>query len=204
MFENDNNPDNLRIKKLKGEQVVIKTFSDAHIEAFLNFKPKNVYRWRLHTTITLLIDTGTRIDEVLSMKIGDIDMEQLMINIRGKGSKERFAPISLEMRKILYLYENRQRFKVGELLFPTRNGTKMNYHNFLRDFKSHCNDLGITNARTSPHGLRHYFAQNHLRLGGDFYRLSRILWHTSITTTQIYLRSMGLNLSVKHISSFRR
>ena len=81
-FENDHNPENLRIKKFKGEQVIIKTFSDNHIEAFLNFKPKDKYRWRLHTTITLLIDTGTRIDEVLSMKINDIDMEQLMINIR--------------------------------------------------------------------------------------------------------------------------
>ena len=68
----------------------------------------------------------------------------------------------------------------------------MNYHNLLRDFKMHCKALGITDARISPHGLRHYFAQHYLRRGGDLYRLSRILGHTNIATTQIYLRSMGI------------
>ncbi len=42
-YENEHNPENLRIKKLKSEQVVIKTFSDAHIRAFLRFKPKDQY-----------------------------------------------------------------------------------------------------------------------------------------------------------------
>ncbi len=156
-YENGHNPENLRIKKLKGEQVVIKTFSDAHIGAFLDLKPKGQYDWRIYATVCLLIDSGCRIDEVLSMRTDCVDMEQLMINIRGKGSKERFVPISLEMRKILYLYMNRQRFKVGQLLFPTRTGLKMNYHNFLRDFKLLCKDLGVEGARTSPHGLRHYY-----------------------------------------------
>lgn len=189
--ENGHNPDNLRIKKLKGEQVVIKTFSDAHIASLLSFKPKERYERRLHTTVALLIDSGTRIDEILSLTVRNVDLEQLYITIRGKGSKERIMPISLEMRKILYVYLNKHRLKVGDLLFPTKTGTKMNYHNFLRDFKLHCDALGIKDARISPHGLRHYFAQHYLRRGGDLYRLSRILGHTNIATTQIYLRSMG-------------
>ena len=192
LYENGHNPENLRIKKLRGELFVIKTFTDAHIKAFINFKPKDKYQWRIYTTIALLIDTGCRIDEILSLTTKKVDMEQLLITIRGKGNKERFVPISLEMRKILFLYMNRQRFKVGDLMFPTKSGTKMIYQNFLRDFKLHCTDLGITDARTSPHGLRHYFAQNYLRMGGDLYRLSRILGHTNIATTQIYLRSMGI------------
>jgi integrase/recombinase XerD len=192
-YENGHNPENLRIKKLKSEQVVIKTFSDAHIKAFLKFKPKDGYQWRMHAIISLLTDSGARIDEVLSLKLNKVDLDQMMISIRGKGNKERYVPISVEMRKILYVYITRQRFKCpGDLLFPTKNGTKMNYHNFLRDFKMHCDNLGIKNARTSPHGLRHYFAQNYLRMGGDIYRLSRILGHTNIATTQIYLRSMGI------------
>lgn len=191
-FENEYNPENLRIKKLKSEQTIIKTFTDKHIKAFLNFKPKTKYEWRNHALICLLIDSGARIDEILSMKTDSVDMEQLMINITGKGNKSRFVPISLEMRKIIYLYMNRQRFKLGSLLFPTKNGTKQIYQNFLRDFKMHCKDLGISEVRTSPHGFRHYFAQNYLRMGGDLYRLSRILGHTNIATTQIYLRSMGI------------
>ena len=78
-FENGCNPENLRIKKLKGEQVVIKTFTDAHIASLLSFKPKEQYQWRLHAIIALLIDSGTRIDEILSMTIKNVDLEQLYI-----------------------------------------------------------------------------------------------------------------------------
>lgn len=191
-FENNHNPENLRIKKLRGEQVIIKTFSDAHIRALASYKPKELYQWRLHSIIMLLIDSGARIDEILSMTESSINIEQLHINIKGKGSKERFVPISIELRKVMYVYMTRKRIKVGSLLFPTKNGTKVGYHNFLRDFKIHCKDLGIENVRISPHGLRHYFAQHYLRQGGDLYRLSRILGHTNIATTQIYLRSMNI------------
>jgi integrase/recombinase XerD len=192
-FENEYNPDNLRIKKLKGEQVVIKTFSDAHIRTLASYKPKDLYQWRMHSIVMLLIDSGARIDEILSMKLNDINLEQLHINIRGKGNKERFVPISIEMRKIMHVYLTRKKIKCpGDLLFPTKNGTKIGYHNFLRDFKMHCKDLGIENVRISPHGLRHYFAQNYLRMGGDLYRLARILGHTNIATTSIYLRSMNI------------
>lgn len=192
-FENDYNPENHRIKKLKGEQVVIKTFSDAHIRSLANYKPKDGYQWRLHTICSLLIDSGARIDEILSMRDSSVNLEQLHINIRGKGSKERFVPISIEMRKVLHVYLTRKKIKsVGDLLFPTKYGTKIGYHNFLRDFKMHCDSLGIKNVRISPHGLRHYFAQNYLRMGGDLYRLARILGHTNIATTAIYLRSMGI------------
>lgn len=192
-FENDCNPENHRIKKMRGEQVIIKTFSDAHVRSLANHQPKDEYQWRMHAICSLLIDSGARIDEILSMRLTSVNLEQLHINIRGKGGKERFVPISIEMRKVLHVYLSRKKIKCpGDLLFPTKHGTKVGYHNFLRDFKMHCHELGIKDVRTSPHGLRHYFAQNYLIMGGDLYRLARILGHANIATTQIYLRSMGI------------
>ena len=61
-----------------------------------------------------------------------------------------------------------------------------------RDVTRPCRRLRITAARVNPHALRHCFAVSYIRNGGDIYRLSRILGHASIATTQLYLRSMGL------------
>lgn len=181
----------LKIKQLKTKQAVIKTFSDKHIQALLAFRPKGKYQWRLHTMVCLLIDTGARIDEVLSLR--EVDLDNLLIQIHGKGDKERIIPISVEMRKIMFAFQSKHKLNLySQYFFPTNTGTKVGYHNFLREFKKLCKKLGIEGVRTSPHGLRHYFAQNYLRSGGDIYRLSRILGHSSISVTAIYLRSMGV------------
>lgn len=111
--------------------------------------------------------------------------------MRGKGNKERLLPISIEMRKVLWVYLSRHRFKLGDYLFPTRDGGKLEYHNTLRDLKELCSRLGIEGVRLSPHGFRHFFSVTFMRRGGNIYRLTRLLGHTSVKTTEIYLQSMG-------------
>jgi len=64
--------------------------------------------------------------------------------------------------------------------------------NAQRDFKVLCERLGIAGVRTSFHTLRHTFAVNYLKAGGNLYYLQRILGHSSITTTEKYLRSLGI------------
>ena len=77
-------------------------------------------------------------------------------------------------------------------LFSTRTGTQVSKNNVQRDFKVLAAKLGITGVRVSPHTLRHTFAVNFLTSGGDIYLLSRILGHTSVKTTEVYLRSLGV------------
>jgi integrase/recombinase XerD len=67
----------------------------------------------------------------------------------------------------------------------------MNHRNLYRDVVMLCHSIGIS-TRVHPHAFRHCFAVTYIRRGGDIYRLSRILGHASISTTQIYLRSMGI------------
>jgi integrase/recombinase XerD len=74
----------------------------------------------------------------------------------------------------------------------TNDGRQWSRRNAYRDLTRLCRSLGITTARVNPHAFRHCFAVTYVRNGGDIYRLSRILGHTSISTTQLYLRSMGL------------
>lgn len=65
--------------------------------------------------------------------------------------------------------------------------------NFQRDFKVVCERLTIEGVRCSPHTLRHTFALNYLRAGGNLFYLSKILGHTSIKTTERYLQSVGVS-----------
>jgi site-specific recombinase XerD len=68
-----------------------------------------------------------------------------------------------------------------------------------------CAAMGITGEHVHPHALRHAFACSYIRQGGDIYRLSRILGHCSISTTQLYLRSMGVeHLAEGHLSPLAR
>jgi integrase/recombinase XerD len=182
----------LRIKQLPKPQTVIKVFTERHVQALIRFRPKDQYEWRLYALICLLIDTGARIDEALTARVSNADLDQLIIKVRGKGNKERLLPISIELRKILWVYITRHRFKVGDYLFPTRDGNKLEYHNVLRGIKEMCANLGIEGVRLSPHGFRHFFSCNYMRRGGEIYRLSRLLGHTSVRTTEIYLQSMGV------------
>jgi integrase/recombinase XerD len=191
----------VRVKLLHAPRHPRVIFSDADVRAILKSPPRNAARARLLTLLTLLVETGVRIDEALGLRIGDCDLDALALTVLGKGSKKRRVPISIDLRKVLWRHlRARERAKVpGELVFATRSGLRVSLCNTQRDIKILCDELGIKGPRRSPHTFRHYFAVSYIRAGGDIYRLSRILGHTSVKTTEIYLRSMGLDaLSERH------
>jgi site-specific recombinase XerD len=164
--------------------------SEKTVLRLANFKPKGKGQHRTHTILSLLIDSGMRIDEALGAKLADVDLEQSLIKITGKGSKVRIVPISFEMRKRLFLWIKKRGDNPSPYLFPTSTYNRMEYHNYRRDLKVILDKLGIT-ERVHPHAFRHFFAISFLRNGGDLFRLSKILGHGSIQVTQIYLESMG-------------
>ena len=128
----------------------------------------------------------------------DVNWDTLSLRVKGKGNKHRLIPFSHELRKILFRYasDGRRSKSMGtpstSILFGTKYNTQLTTRNFLRDFKILGKELGITGVRFSPHTLRHTFAVNYLRRGGNLEFLRRILGHSSILTTQKYLRSLGV------------
>lgn len=183
-----------KLPKLKLEQTVFRVFNEGHIKMILRYQPKEYYDHRLWATLCLLLDTGLRISETLSLKNEDVRIDQQMLIVKGKGRKERYVPISSEMRRILFRFiKHRERLQInGGNLFPTMSGHPVSVRNFQRDMKIFCRKLGITGVRVSPHTLRHSYAIWYLVNGGDLYTLSRTLGHSSIAVTEIYLRSMGI------------
>ena len=179
----------LRIKLLPNPNRALETFSNADVRLILAFRPKSAFQLRTWTLVLLLTDTGIRIDEALGLERSKVDLDALTITVLGKGNKERVVPISQEFRKHLFRHLSKTE---GRYAFCSRTGHRLLYRNTYRDIKAVCRLIGIEGKRVHPHSFRHYFAVSYIRNGGDIYRLSRILGHTSISTTQLYLRSMGV------------
>lgn len=183
---------NLKIPRLKEEQKVLATLNPDQTKHIIAFKPKGRNQIRAHTVALLILDGGYRISEVLGLAFENCDFDNLVVQVKGKGNKHRLVPLSIEMRRLLYRYAMKHSGP-RRLLFGTRNDTLVTVRNFERDFSLLGAKLHITGVRFSPHTLRHTFAVSYLRAGGNLFYLSKILGHTSVTTTQKYLQSVGVD-----------
>ena len=186
--------DRLRIKLLPNPPKPLRALSDAEIRRLVLFRPHGRLALRTWTIIVMLLDTGLRIDEALGLEGCNVDLANLTLRVCGKGNRERLVPISLECRRRLYLWMKSSAPPASSLVFCTRTGQRLSARNVYRDIKAVCQHAGVVGVHVHPHAFRHCFAVTYVRNGGDIYRLSRILGHASISTTQIYLRSMGIDV----------
>jgi integrase/recombinase XerD len=193
-------PAPLRLSELAAKPKELTTFTDAHLRAILAFKPRGFCQMRTWVLICLLTDTGCRIDELLTLRREDVDMDNLLLTVTGKGSKIRKVPFSHEMRRVLFRFAQAlgRRGIQASTLFCTRTGAGLRYRNAYRDIKLLCEDLGIQGPRISPHTFRHTFATNFIKSGGDIYTLSRILGHSSVQVTSKYLHLVADDLKAHH------
>jgi integrase/recombinase XerD len=188
----------LELPTLNLEKRILQTLTDEQIRVLLSGRPKTFDQWRLHALISLLLDTGVRIEEALTLRTGDVDFDNLLLTVFGKGRKERRLPFSFELRKVLFRWQQvRQQSQPRcELVFPSRRGTHWDQRNSLRGL--HLLQQKLDLPTFGWHRLRHTFATNYLRHGGDIVRLSMVLGHTQITTTQRYLHLLTDDLSASH------
>jgi site-specific recombinase XerD len=87
-------PDRVKLPKLKVEQRVLSVLDDTQMRALIGFKPKTFRQARTHLAVLLILDTGLRLSEALNLRHGDIDFDNLILKVFGKGQKERVVPFS--------------------------------------------------------------------------------------------------------------
>ena len=184
-----------RIKKLREAEKVLKLFSESHMKAMLGFKPKTFAEHRLSAMVCFALDTGCRINEMLHLNRDNLNLDDLLATVNGKGDKERIVPISIEVRKILYKFLGSHKF---ESVFPTVEGQRLSYSTVLKQFNRFCEGLGITGVRHSWHTLRHTFASAYVRDGGNILYLQRILGHADLSVTRIYVKATSDDLTLMH------
>lgn len=193
-YANGHTKEHLKLKQLKTEKRIFKPLTDQQLRTILSFKPRTFGERRFHTLLYLALDTGCRVDELITLSRNNVDLENLFIRVVGKGSKERIVPFSIECRKVLFKCLQRHSF---DLVFPTRHGGKLRYDNLKRDWNQLMTKLGIE-TDGAFHSLRRTFATNFAREGGNLFALQRILGHASIQTTQRYVGLSVEDLSLAH------
>ena len=147
--------DAFKLLRLKEEQNVLATFTAEQVKRLLAFKPTGQNQKRCFALACLLLDTGLWIVEARTLVPANIDFDNLLVTVMGKGQKQRKVPLSFQGRKILYRYikANERRF-----VFGTRNHTMCSIRNLQRDLTAICKRLAFTGVRCSWHTLRHTFA----------------------------------------------
>jgi integrase/recombinase XerD len=187
-----------RIAQLKEPQLVLPTFTEQQIRLLVAWKPKNKYQDRLHLVTLFLLDTGCRISEALNLRISEINFENLLVTLDGKGRKQRVVPFSFELRKAMVRYCKESNRTPDHLLFANRAQTKLGRRNVLRDVKLLCKKLGFTPPGRTLHAFRHTFAVNYLRRGGSVFHLQKVLGHSTLEMTRRYANLMTEDLQAVH------
>jgi integrase/recombinase XerD len=188
----------LKVPLLKVPQLVLPTFTAQQVRQLVAWKPKGKYQRRLHLLILFLLDTGCRITEALTLRVCDLDMENLLVTLDGKGRKQRVVPFSFELRKAMFRYITEFKRKLDSLLFANRTETRLGRRNVLRDAKLLCKRMGFTPPARTLHAFRHTFAVNYLRRGGSVFHLQKVLGHSTLEMTRRYANLMTEDLQAVH------
>jgi integrase/recombinase XerD len=188
----------LRVPKLKEDEYVPATYSKKQVDAAVRWKPRGFFQRRLHTLILTLLDTGTRLDEVLSLRVQDCNLDDLLLTVTGKGRKQRIIPFSIELRRTLARFILDFCPHPYQFIFSTKVGRKLSQRNVLRDIKQLCKRLGFAPPRRTVHATRHTFACEYLRRGGSLFHLQKMLGHTSLEMVRRYANLLTSDLQAVH------
>lgn len=154
----------------------------------------------------LLYATGIRRQELVSLRVFDIDFKEKVVFIRGKGNRERLLPITLNS---LYWLEKYREVRVKlcrdrppDSLFISQFGTALSYASVYKLTKRHARKAGFPDF--SPHAFRHAFATHLLHNGANLMMVKLLLGHEQIDTTQIYTHLEDDRLEKIHQQYFPR
>jgi hypothetical protein len=140
--------------------------------------------------LELLYATGLRVSELINLKQSQVNFNQGVLRIVGKGDRERLIPLGEESQRWLKDFIDGPRMEIllerqTDYLFPTRRGDRMTRQAFWHIIKRYSDKAGVR-KKLSPHSLRHAFATHLLNRGADLRVVQLLLGHSDLSTTQIY------------------
>lgn len=145
---------------------------------------------RDRTMLELMYATGLRVSELLSLRFRNVNMQNGLITVYGKGNKQRSVPVSSFALEFLRKYIDGPRKRVKgskdtDIIFLNRDGKALSRTYFFMQVKRYAEEKGIDSS-ASPHTLRHCFATHLLENGASLRAVQEMLGHSNIATTQIY------------------
>lgn len=188
-----NNPAGM-VQTSKTEKYMPVFLSVDEVFELLNFQPNDsITGLRNLAILELFYSSGLRLSELADLNVMDLDLNQSLIKVRGKGRKERVVPVGQPAIKALKQYiekANEIRKKAGadafrSPLFLNVRGARITGRSIARIVDEVTKKSGI-GRKISPHALRHSFATHLLNAGADLRSIQELLGHESLSTTQKY------------------
>lgn len=175
--------------------------SEIQVQGLLKAPDKNSWAGlRNYVMLLTFLDTGLRLSELINLELKDLDLTSRSLRvIGGKGNKTREIFMGKTLQKALVKWlKTRGFFPYEEALFPTQKGERFKPRQLLQIIHRLAKKAGISGVRCSPHTLRHTFATNYIRNGGDPFSLQQLLGHSDIKTVMIYVHMGGTALREAH------
>ncbi len=168
-----------------------KSLSEDEVDSLLNApNTDEPLGHRDRAMLELLYATGLRVSELINLRQSQVNFNQGVLRIVGKGDRERLIPLGDESQRWLTDFIDGPRMEIllerqTDYLFPTRRGDRMTRQAFWHIIKRYADKAGIR-KKLSPHSLRHAFATHLLNRGADLRVVQLLLGHSDLSTTQIY------------------
>jgi integrase/recombinase XerD len=200
-FINDNPMDKVESPKIERHLPDFLT-QDEIKNLFAVFNHANDLEFRDLTMFEILYSAGLRISEACNLKVSELDMENMLINVQGKGGRERLVPFGEIAAEYLNEYLGKIRDRImgdrnSEYVFISKKGGSINRKSAWRLLKRYIDRAGIKKNIT-PHTLRHSFATHLLQNNADLRSVQELLGHIDISTTQIYTHVVSKELEKAH------
>lgn len=157
---------------------------------------KDVLGTRDRAILQTLYSTGLRVSELVGLTFADVDFEQRVLRVQGKGNKQRLVPLGQRAMDSIGRYIERLRSDPRFAavlrtdadkapLFINKHGKRLSSRSVRRKLDKYLNQVGLDSS-ISPHTLRHTFATHLLNNGADLRAVQALLGHQSLSTTQVY------------------
>ncbi|UOQ48142.1 tyrosine-type recombinase/integrase [Gracilibacillus caseinilyticus] len=185
--------ENVKLLRVENESDLKTALTDEEVKGILA-QPnlREFVGFRDFVAINTLLDTGLRIQELLSLRAGDVDIASRFITIqagRSKNLKARLVPMSTHVSKLLLqlITENREHFKTDRI-FLSSYGEPIQANHFNKRLKYHAEKAGVEGKKVTAHIYRHTWAKNMILNGCDPFTLQKIGGWADIRTMRRYIQ----------------
>lgn len=192
--------DTVAVPKLKEEETVKEVYSQKQLEALLkkpNISSCSFNEYRTWVIVNYFLATGNRLNTCINLKIGDIDFENEYITLKvTKSKKQQLIPLSRALKGVLVEYLSIRGGEESDYLFCTEDGVQLKRATLSNSIYKYNKTRGV--EMTSIHAFRHTFAISSVRNGVDVFKLQKLMGHSDINTTRIYVNLASEDLKVDY------
>lgn len=200
----------LEIESLKKKKILPKYLTIEEVNNLLNINLIDKYDYRNKAILEIMYSGGLRASELISLKFNNIDLDNEIIRVFGKGKKERIVPMSELACKYLKIYieEYRPKLlvrgkKIPEEIFLNNHGSSMTRQGLYKIICGIAVSKNIDKDIT-PHVLRHSFATHLIEGGADVRVVQELLGHENVETTEVYTHISNNYIKNTYDTSFNR